>query len=471
MIEDSTNSHSSWALVDRWMTRCKKSHKLCNTSPDNTHPLPSRIIDVGLDENTRPRLLVSDGTASARYATMSHCWGSHMPFRLISNNISKLQEEIPIPELSKSFQDAFTITRRLGLRYLWVDSLCIIQDSETDWREQSARMSQIYSNSYCNIAAAHAADGTHGCFIARSPDLIKPFQIDLNWGPLPGPYYAIKWLYWREKVLEPPLNKRAWVCQERFLSPRNLYFGETELYWECCEVAASEHFPSGLPPSLVTSSPKGIIPHIDGARIRKGKRMMENSMLDAFTVWNRIVDEYTRGQLTYPTDKLVALSGMAKEMCKHTQSEYVAGMWRKHLAYQLLWEVTGIQWVIRRSRPVAYIAPSWSWASMNGHIEGACSVWFPDNREILIEISDARVELVSKENPFGQVKSGFLRIQGSLAQDGEKDSGKEQTFVRVGKFDLFFYSGEFKSACCKFSRKDEEPQSDKWGGKMEIIIL
>lgn len=366
---------------------------------------------------------------------MSHCWGSNMPLLLSSKTITALQEEIPVSRLSKSFQDGIVTTRRLGVRYLWIDSLCIIQDSEKDWREQSASMAQIYSNSYCNIAAAHASNGTYGCFISREPDLVKPLKIDLRWGPHQGIHYAVQRYYWRQKVLETPLNRRAWVCQERFLAPRNLFFGETQLYWECDEVAASEQFPFGLPSTAMKSNPKGIVPHIDGARIRKELCMMAAPTLDAFSVWSRIVGRYTTGQLTYQTDKLVALSGLAVEMHKHIQSQYLAGMWRKHLAYQLLWKVREIQWVVNRSRIDTYVAPSWSWASVNGHIENACDIWYPDDREILIEIVDVKVEVVSKDSPFGQVKSGFLRIRGNLAQAGvhieesKSNRGSSQLFV------------------------------------------
>ena len=385
---------------------------------------------------------------------MSHCWGSHMPFRLLSKNISALKKEIPVLQLSKSFQDALVIARRLGVRYLWIDSLCIIQDSEEDWQEQSASMGRVYSNSYCNIAAAHATDGMCGCFIGRNPDHVKPLKIDLNWGPHPGTYYAVQWPYWNHNVLETPLNQRAWVCQEQFLAPRNLYFGATQLYWECCEVAASECFPLKLPPRIVTSSPKGIIPHIDGARIRRALGMAVDPTLDAFSVWDRIVERYTIGQLTYSTDKLVALSGIAAEMHKHTQCQYLAGVWRKHLAYQLLWEVRGIQWLVSRTCPKTYIAPSWSWASTNGHIENACNIWFADNHEIVLEVLDVRVELVSNKNHFGQVKNGFLRVRGSLAKVGVHI---EESKSNRGSYRLFINGLQVGNALLDVNSQEREP--------------
>lgn len=115
-----------------------------------------------------------------------------MPLRLLSSKIANLQKEILFTHLCKSFQDAIATTRRLGIHYLWIDSLCIIQDSPQDWQEQSATMAGVYSNSCVNIAASHAQDGTYGCFTYRNTSLVKPVKIDLNWGSNPGSYYAVQ---------------------------------------------------------------------------------------------------------------------------------------------------------------------------------------------------------------------------------------------------------------------------------------
>ena len=447
-VSVNTNSDTSWSLVENWLDECAKSHKSCNRLMAIEPSLPSRVIDLGSGE---PRLVVvTDDTPILPYATMSHCWGSHMPLMLLSSNIAELQKRIPISQLSKSFQDAFLITQRLGLNYIWIDSLCIVQDIVADWERESQSMSEVYSNSYCNIAAAHAVDGTYGCFIERSPDLVKPLKVNLNWGPNPGTYYAVQWLYWRENVMNMPLHRRAWVCQERYLAPRNLYFGATQLYWECCGRVASETFPLGLP-ARVGAPSKGLDPHIDGARRRKGLGLSEAPDLDAFSLWDLIISTYSKGNLTHSTDKLVALSGLAGRMQKHTKSQYLAGMWRKHLAYQLLWKASGIQWVVSTSRHEVYTAPSWSWASRHGHIEDACVVLHADDHEIVLEILDVGVELVSDKNHFGQVKSGFLRLRCSLAKTGvyleesPKNRGSFRLIVnglRVGSASVDDYSHE-----------------------------
>jgi hypothetical protein len=387
---------------------------------------------------------------------MSHCWGPNVPLLLLSSKIAEFQKQIPTSELSKSFQDAFIIARRLGLSYIWIDSLCIIQDSAKDWEKESQSMSEVYSNPYCNVAAAHAIDGTQGCFIDKNPNLIKPLKIELNWGPKPGTYSAVQSCYWTDNVMAMPLHRRAWVCQERYLAPRNLYFGDTQIYWECRVRITSETFPLGIP-GRVAGSTKDLDPKILGAIRRKRLGLPEAPELDAFSLWELIVGTYSQGKLTYVTDKLVALAGLAARIQKHTKSQYLAGMWRKHLAYQLLWQVRGLQWIVCRSRPEVYTAPSWSWASTNGHIEQACVIRQADDREIVMEILDVGVELVSDRNPFGQVKGGFLRLRSSLAKVGVHLGEDPQN---RGAFNLFIDGSQSGRAILDHYSHEPEPPHD-----------
>lgn len=346
---------------------------------------------------------------------MSHCWGGHVPLRLLLGNIDDLQVELPVALLSRSFRDAIQVLRWLGLRYLWIDSLCIIQDSPADWEKESARMAEVYSNSHCNIAAAHAANGTLGCFTERDPRLVKPLKVELHWGLNPGVYYAVHDGVWQRNVMETPLNSRAWVCQERYLAPRNLFFGKSQLFWECHDRSACETFPAGLPPA-VARTVQFTTPHASGAWLRRRQHLPPAPDLDALSLWGDMVGQYSRGQLTFPGDKLVALSGLASRMQAHTRSGYLAGLWRMHLASQLLWEID-LNAPGERLEGV-YTAPSWSWASVHGVIDQACVVEVADERDILLEIREAQTQVVSEANPFGQVKAGYIRARGYLARAG-----------------------------------------------------
>jgi hypothetical protein len=352
-----------------------------------------------------------------------------MPLRLLSSNFTTLCKRIPVSTLPQTFRDAIAITRRLGVRYIWIDSLCIIQDSETDWQEQAALMSSIYSTSFCNIAAAHASDSREGCFIDRNPELVKPIQVHIGWGPQPGLYYAVKCYFWSQNVSEAPLNRRAWVCQERLLAPRNLYFGETQLYFECGETMACEAFPLGLPiqiggrnhsenrirlRKIIARSRNNVAPHIQLPPLTM------SDIYPLFSMWNSIVYNYSSGALSHEEDKLIAISGLASVIQEDPGTEdgggYIAGMWRNHLASQLLWQVRRLEKPVPRTRPVEYRAPTWSWASMTGKIEHACQNPLLNQENVVCRDLDAEVELVTG-NPFGQIKRAILRLSAPLAKE------------------------------------------------------
>jgi Heterokaryon incompatibility protein (HET) len=147
----STGSLQAWAAAFSWHQECTGSHTACR--PSDPSYLPTRVIDVGKHMFSNPRLtLGSQLEPGTKYATLSHCWGHSTQTRLLRSNLSSFKQKLPWKELSKTFKDVFKVTRHLGIRYLWIDSLCIIQDSPEDWARESSAMSKVYSNGYCNIA-------------------------------------------------------------------------------------------------------------------------------------------------------------------------------------------------------------------------------------------------------------------------------------------------------------------------------
>jgi hypothetical protein len=147
----STGSPQAWAAAFNWHRECTRSHRDCR-QPDPKY-LPTRVIDVGKHAFSNPRLILgSELRPGTRYATLSHCWGHSVQTRLLQTNLTLFRQKLPWKELSKMFKEAFKVTRHLGIRYLWIDSLCIVQDSPGDWARESSAMSKVYSNGYCNIA-------------------------------------------------------------------------------------------------------------------------------------------------------------------------------------------------------------------------------------------------------------------------------------------------------------------------------
>jgi hypothetical protein len=232
--------------------------------------------------------------------------------------------------LSKTFSDAISLCGFWNIHYIWIDSLCIIQDPRDDCVRESATMRDVYRNYFCNIAATAAAESVNGpnLFIDRDPILITPLQVQFRWMNHKGPYYCFRTHLWKDNVEDTRLNKRAWVLQGRYLSPCTIYCGR-QLSWECRELCACETYPRGKEWSSY---------HIDGKE-RSFKACFDDLGGDSpdYKTWTSVVNKYTDCGLTMERDKLVAISGMAKEMQALFSDTYLACLWRKHLYPNMLW--------------------------------------------------------------------------------------------------------------------------------------
>ena len=173
------------------------------------------------------------------YLALSHCWGASKFLTLTKANYESFCEGIDIALLSKTFQHAISVCRRLGFRYIWIDSLCIVQDSPKDWLRQSVTMQDVYRYAELTIAASSAWDSSEGLFVDQHPLPLSPCLVGTSVQDGKGPargLYAMPRLNqarysWERDVKYSRLNNRAWVLQEQIMSPNVVYFGETQLYW------------------------------------------------------------------------------------------------------------------------------------------------------------------------------------------------------------------------------------------------
>jgi len=380
-------------MAKSWFGDCIRSHSACR--PSQHGPNPTRLIQVGADG---PRLILSAGICGPiSYATLSHCWGSLKILRLVKSNFSQLQQKIPLDGLCQTFQDACKITEELGIRYLWIDSLCIIQDDPDDWNREALQMAVVYGRSSINISASKATDGSMGLFASRNPKSVEVLQICLDWmkwdtfpealDPLgdicKGTLYDCAPLFMHKKCIsESPLGKRAWVLQERILSCRSLHFS-SQLFWECKERTACETFPGWLP---------GIFRWKDGDIEAEGN--LEH--------WFAIVWLYTRCKLTFTKDKFIAISGVAKSLQERYSDEYVAGFWRKDLERQLLWYSHR-----PTARPSPPRAPSWSWISTDSAVHSYSGAKY---LPYLIKVLHIKI-IPAGDSVFGDLRQGALWIR------------------------------------------------------------
>jgi hypothetical protein len=324
------------------------------------------------------------------------------------------EEALPITEIPKVFQNAFDITRKVGIKYLWIDSLCIVQDSRSDWEIESKKMGDIYFNAVLNIAATGFMDGSTGLFTQRNPDLVEPVQLELHdkicenhrHNREPGKYLVVVRDIWEMGVEEAPLNKRGLVVQERFLSPRIIHFGTRQLFWECARLEACESFPNGLPHAATKEHSRKLKKNT--AFYRAGPSNPTKDHRPRLDQWSSAIIAYTSSGLTYKSDKMIAISGLARKIQDPSTGSYLAGPWHKMIVAQLLWHVKGFSW---KPRPIEYRCPSWSPFSTDNPV----FQWSTETRTAsdevtyLASVTEAKVAPRS-DDIFGSVKHGYIKL-------------------------------------------------------------
>jgi hypothetical protein len=399
-----------------WLDDCRGHHDTCNrvrfaASETVERFRPTRLLDISRQAFVR---LASgeDPTMSKLYSTMSHCWGLIDFYRLTKDTEAELAHGIPVSRLTKTFQEGIEVARSLGLEAIWIDSLCILQDKDdlSDWKRECGRMTDVYQYSTCNIAATAGLNGNQGCYsqiqdrwLVGSPTVFVSgdnFYVPRGWSSV------VPESFLRTGLAQQPLCTRAWVVQERLLAPRTLHFSMSEMFWECSTLLACETFPHGIP---------GSVSGMDSARPKR-KQWIASSELDQNDrdrIWESVVEDYSRCNLTKWTDKLIALSGIAKAVQRTFHDEYLAGLWRSSLPMTLLWQVASDPSGSRTSSKEddIYQAPSWSWASLNDITTFTSGL---DPLSIIAEIVSCPTESGLDSAPTGQVRRGSLRIRGPV---------------------------------------------------------
>jgi len=442
--QDQTASDENFELISRWLKDCKEKHACAIFEATQPTWSPSRLVDVS---GTVPRLVDTKSLhLKVPYLALSHCWGNGQATRTTIAKLEQFKIGIPQEHCPATFKDAFHITRRLGHRYIWIDSLCILQDSPKDWQAESGKMSDVYGHSTLNLIAAHARDGRDGCFSRRDVRSVRPCQVPNPFRPVSNESFIVYPMrmdkIYDEQVRNSPIYQRAWILQERLLSPRSVYFGKKQIFWACGEFEACEAFPSGAnyvptrPHNEISIDKKGV-QQLLNPRVTMAQREAQGIAES----WARIVKIYSSSHLTISSDKLVALSGIAERVQGHTGGEYLAGLWnstQEAFLWSLLWFVDSHD--KGRPRPPAYRAPSWTWMSVDGIIEMTTPdpAWRQRQAAIGAEVTfepdwqvTLRIANTVKMSPYyqyGNVTGGMLVLRGSLKTAHLQKISEEDVF-------------------------------------------
>jgi len=418
-----SNSNGSLSLIDAarlWLAECRTSHERCCEPMSDF--VPSRILDVGTYSDSIHLQRTLLGWAGP-YVTLSHCWGGGEILKTTKQTLKTMKSGIQISSLPATFAAAVQLTRALGFKYLWIDSLCIIQDSREDWMTESSQMGKIYSHSSLTISADSGgaySPNIEPRMLYYQPVLSKPKPLSDSCS---SGHTGLEFLSddtATTMLLDSPLSTRAWTLQERILSPRVLYFSSKSMAWECNSSYTTFDTAGQIGKALrlqfaqkATSSDPNI--HLSDLPIQLLSKPMK--------MWRDIVREYSRRKLTFAQDKLPALAGLVSKLSEKTGYTYVAGLWLQDLLPTgLLWFRDFATTPLIRPR---YRAPSWSWASIDSHV--AWSKSLPEgNLRAKVEIIQCEISLLSKRSPFGAISGGCIEIKGSLKRVTVARIGSEQ---------------------------------------------
>jgi hypothetical protein len=411
----STGSKENLQLASSWLNDCISNHPQCRPAFDDENWAPSRLIYVGSLDDPELRIVATSSlTDKVPYAALSHRWGSTEISILTSDLLSKYQKEIPPSDVSATVRDAAHATRSMELQYLWVDSLCIVQDDPEDWSQESASMAKVYGLSTCTFAAALGGNGDDGCFTNRNQYLVRPCKIPNPFSKDSNLSFCLRSQY-LNKIYEREVKgslwyNRGWVFQERTLSPRLLIFGKAQMLWACQKLQAAETWPCG----------KTITDFIDRFESFEVEKLRLQSLSDKDravsswdTTWWTFILDYTRSEITRKSDRLIALQGLASKIERATGRQYCAGLWiDASLPLSLLWKSASKAPVSNRPRPKEYRAPTWSWASIDGPIAFDTKKNYY-SRKIMIDVLRTTA-LPNERHHTSAVPLAALRISGCL---------------------------------------------------------
>lgn len=303
----------------------------------DTTQLPSRLVDVSIPSQPWLALRSCYAGRNVRYATLSHRWGDTSMLKLLRRNKKLFRRGIDLGTLPKVFREAMEVCHFLDIKYIWIDALCLVQDDKLECAREIARMGGIYRHTYCNLSATSAATTHIGLFVEGDPLHMYAYPICIE----RRDYSEDLYVFSRrsiEQLNHEPLLRRGWVFQERLLSPRTICFGD-QLHWECTELLANELLPSGkrVPQCDTVQTIYG---H-DETHLKLDLLLNINGERSGalYRRWRCLVQKYTTCDLTFESDVLPAISGLARAFNEKLKDKYLAGIWLRDVLAGLLWFV------------------------------------------------------------------------------------------------------------------------------------
>ncbi|KAF9479124.1 HET-domain-containing protein [Pholiota conissans] len=397
--------------------------------------LPTRVIDCS--DPAKPCLIETQGVIKGYYCTLSYVWGGDQLHKTTTSNIDTYIREGINVDLPQTIADAIVVTNKLGFQYLWVDALCIIQDSNEDKVKELESMTRIYCNAHLTISVLSAYSAYEGFLPGRRAPDVLPFYL-ADEASTPGwmllkcgvqfPGRLSRQLGLSNSSMHAPLRKRSWSLQESILSPRQIIFQPPDVLYKCRSFQAV-----GIDEDTwSTNTRKLATDHI----IFSEETHPTLNKDKFYEQWQNILEDYSKRKSTLSSDKLVAVASVAEILQSHVQDQYIAGLWRRNLLDDLLWEVIAPMGPdeTHLPRPITYRAPTWSWASVDGELQArrwqydlACASYKAE-----IQMCKATPKFIS--HPLGEITDAKLTIAAKirpLMRDGRGCSFIEHVGTKI----------------------------------------
>ncbi|KAI1388522.1 heterokaryon incompatibility protein-domain-containing protein [Hypoxylon trugodes] len=408
-LPDSHQSDSTFEFIQATIQNCQATHSGCPRNDDVV--LPTFIVDVQTAQE--PFLVQNDGTQRGSYIALSYCWGPASVQELTWLTKARLPSYlkcISLASLPQTLQDAVSVTHRLGIQYLWIDSMCIPQDDEEIRQQQLRVMADIYTQSFATIQASIPHSASDGFLaLSRNPYGVPvrlPFERDLVSGHTS---FAIVRFVPVRKGDEASADQRAWIFQETVLPVRVVRYCATLVVVSCrheictedgCEYDNFNRFSLSprayyhIRPDLRPDSIPPEFPRIPSTNHQK----------QALESWYRNLQMFYSPRVTSVSDdRLVALSAYAREAHSVIGGNYLAGNWSVDLRKGLRWQ----PWGALLQRAVTYRAPSWSWAAYDGNVCHLYSKTDDDGQDgWMPTIVDAWTK--TDTSPYGACRAGKI---------------------------------------------------------------
>lgn len=396
------------AMIKKWLFTCQKSHPNCPRPAFR----PERLLHVGGGEVGHLTLQTcheGSGPSTPEYAALSYMWGGPQRFLTSKETLEARMAKIDFENLPGTLRDAVLVCRAIGIQWLWVDVLCIIQDDTQDKLEQVKTMGEVYQSATLTLIPAFSLGSDEGFLSNTFSNVASPFQRfrDKTSNGRQGSVYLIK------KQLDIPrfpIETRGWTMQERLLSTRLLFFHPGRIDWVCREshlfAGCSSSYSVNLIDESVTRSHRlfhGFDHNLPDINIDVNQQIRR---------WYLLSVAFSERTLSDPLDRLPALAGVAKELRRKFPGigDYVAGLWTTDLAQQLLWRIglhSQPKWRLNK-----FIGPSWSWVSIESSFMFPTFATMPAT--IRLDILDHKLQHHVSSDRYGSLSMASLRVRGRL---------------------------------------------------------